>query len=290
MKFTMMAAAVAMTAGMALGQVTPGTQPGTQPGSTPGSQPGQTQPGRTQPGMNRPGQPVPRDMQPGMGRDLTQKQLTQADIDQFTQGWPQDHIQAVKTLTAKYGQPNSGSSMAIVWVNPGQYKRIIVHKDEAQHLFPMEHKDFVESVIAMKVPQDKVDDLVKFDGSLAYNRTKGELSATCDKEENNLVALNLAHDIVTDAKSVDEARDFLTKTAQQVQNGEKADYASSLQFRPDLNAADPDRPGRVLGAPESPMRDNDKDQGDKPGGLDKDDNKNSPYAPKPRNQPETPRR
>jgi hypothetical protein len=271
---------VAAMAGTSLGQQTPDKPktPGTQPGST---QPGTTQPSTGQPGTTQPG----RTSQPGM--EGGQRQLSNAEVEQFTRGWPQDHIQVVQTMARKYGPPSEGGTAAIVWSNPGKFKKIIVYREEVDHQFPMAHKDFLETVISMRVPPDKVVDLLKFDGSLVFNRTKGTLSAICDKEENNILALNLANDIVNDSKSVEEARETFAKTAMAAKGGEKPSLMTDLQFSPVMAAADPDQPFRVLGTPESPDRDKedlDKPKSDKPG-MDKPKNSNpeTPRSPTPTN-------
>lgn len=64
----------------------------------------------------------------------------------------------------------------------------------------------MESVIDYHVPPDKADDLEAYDGSVLFDRTKGEMSARCDKEAANMVALNLADDIITGKRNIDEAR------------------------------------------------------------------------------------
>ncbi len=47
---------------------------------------------------------------------------------------------------------------------------------------------------------DKYEDLAMFDGSVIVERTKDEISARCDKEEMNLLALNLANDVAAGKK------------------------------------------------------------------------------------------
>src|SRR5690606_40011013 len=47
-----------------------------------------------------------------------------------------------------------------------------------------------------------------FDGSLIVARTKGEVTANCDNEGANILALNLMHEIVTGIRTPQEARDF----------------------------------------------------------------------------------
>jgi hypothetical protein len=52
-------------------------------------------------------------------------------------------------------------------------------------------------------------------------RTKGEISARCDKEVANILALNLANDIIEDKRSVEEARQYYADAMMQVLKGEK---------------------------------------------------------------------
>ncbi len=71
-------------------------------------------------------------------------------------------------------------------------------------------------------------------------RTKGEISARCDKEEMNLLAINLANDVVKGNKTVDQARQFYADTAVAAMNGEKLAYTTALQFSRPVQTADLD--------------------------------------------------
>jgi hypothetical protein len=53
--------------------------------------------------------------------------------------------------------------------------------------------------------------LAEFDGSVIAERTARELSARCHDEEANNLALNLAHDIASPEKTVDDARRYYAK-------------------------------------------------------------------------------
>jgi|GEM_PF-5499022 len=46
------------------------------------------------------------------------------------------------------------------------------------HDFPMPHVDYLEHTITYDVPQDKVGDLVEFDGSSTINRTASRSTST----------------------------------------------------------------------------------------------------------------
>ena len=111
------------------------------------------------------------------------------------------------------------------------------------HDFPMPHPDLMEQVIDYKVPPGKFSDLAMYDGSVIVERTKGEISARCDKEEANFLALNLAHDIITGRHSVEEARKMYAENIKALMAGQKPAYTQKLQFpRQNSNTEDPDKP------------------------------------------------
>ena len=62
-------------------------------------------------------------------------------------------------------------------------------------------------------------------------RTKGEISARCDMEEINILALNLAHDIVRGQRTVDDARQFYAHTATPFMMNRPAPYVEGLLFQ-----------------------------------------------------------
>ncbi|HET9494615.1 MAG TPA: hypothetical protein VFR15_10320 [Chloroflexia bacterium] len=111
-------------------------------------------------------------------------------------------------------------------------KRTIIYRDEVPHNFPKPHTDLLEQFIDYQVPVDKYDDLAAYDGSVVPERTKGEISARCDMEEMNFLALNLAHDIVTGARSVEDARQYYADTAVAFMMDRPAPYTEGLRFKP----------------------------------------------------------
>jgi hypothetical protein len=60
-------------------------------------------------------------------------------------------------------------------------------------------------------------------------------------EAANFLALNLAHDIVTGRRTVQQAREFYGQTIQALMRGEKPPYTQALQFQvPMAGTGDPD--------------------------------------------------
>lgn len=155
-------------------------------------------------------------------------------------GWPEASQMAAKEMMDKYGKPDIMSDKMLVWIKNGIWNRTIVFKEEADHNFPMPHKDVMQQFVDFKVPTDMFDELAEYDGSVVVDRTQGEISARCDKEGANFLALNLAYDIINGKRSVSEAREYYHKTIMKVMKGEKPEYTQKLMFSPDMSAPDPD--------------------------------------------------
>lgn len=155
--------------------------------------------------------------------------------------WPKVSQQAAQKLIEKYGEPSAISDRMLIWHDNGPWKRTIVHRDEVPHNFPRPHTDVIEQTVAYRVPPDKFDELASFDGSVVANRTRGELSATCDREEMNFLALNLADEVVTGKRGVMEARQFYGKTVLLGETGRESEYTQKLLFKSPRVTADPDQ-------------------------------------------------
>lgn len=154
-------------------------------------------------------------------------------------GWPEASQKAAKEMMDKYGKPDVAGDELLVWMDKGKWKKITVSKEDTEHNFPIDHTDMLEQSVSYKVPADKFDDLAEFDGSVVVDRTQGLLSARCDMEANNLLALNLAHDVITEKKSVQQAREAYGAIIKEKMNGGDPEYMKKLTFEPQAKAADP---------------------------------------------------
>ena len=144
--------------------------------------------------------------------------------------WPAKTQEVANTTMAKYGAPNAVTGTMLVWNNNGPWKKTIIHKEPVQHNFPMPHLDLLEQFVDYSVPADKYDQLAQYDGSVVVARTVGEMSARCDKEEANFLALNLANDIATGKKTVDEARTYYARAIKEMMQGKMDPYLQKLHF------------------------------------------------------------
>ena len=154
-----------------------------------------------------------------MGRDMMQ-------------GWSEEAREAAQLVIDRYGDPDEATDSILIWDRPGPWKRIIAYRDPDGHEFPAPHKDSVESFLQHSVPPAKAAEIVAFDGSVVVNRTRGELSARCHDEDANLLALNLANDIVTGSKTVQEAREYYAHEFLAYRKKEATPYMEGLRFEP----------------------------------------------------------
>lgn len=160
---------------------------------------------------------------------------------QTIENWPEKSREAAQLVINQYGEPDEVTETLATWHKPGPWKRIVASKEFYQHNFPAPHFDSVESVIDYQVPADKFSQLAQFDGSIIVERTVGEVSARCHDEQANFLALNLMHDIVTGAKSVDEARDYYAKEFADYRRKKPTPYMEKLRFTPrPADTTDPD--------------------------------------------------
>jgi hypothetical protein len=159
--------------------------------------------------------------------------------------WPNESKEAADIVIRQYGEPDEVSESQLIWHTPGPWKRIVATEAFYRHEFPAPHIDSVESVIDYRVPADKVSDLAAFDGSVIVERTAGEVSARCHDEQANFLALNLMHDIVTGAKTVEEARAYYAKEFADYRRKKPTPYMERLHFSPDGRAT-PDPDVRIL--------------------------------------------
>jgi hypothetical protein len=157
------------------------------------------------------------------------------------QGWPKEAREAAQLVIDEYGDPEEMTDSELIWYHPGPWKRIVASKEFFAHNFPAPHTDSVESVIDYRVPPERLSELAKFDGSVIVERTVGEVSARCHDEQANFLALNLMHDIVTGAKTVQEARDYYAKEFADYRRKKPTPYMERLHFTPGTHdTADPD--------------------------------------------------
>ncbi|MCA1579652.1 MAG: hypothetical protein LC794_20080 [Acidobacteria bacterium] len=169
----------------------------------------------------------------------SQKATHRKNVDQIIAGWKSKPQEVARKMIAKYGAPQEATEQRLVWHNNGPWKFSELVNEEIPHRFPKPHTDMLYQSINYRIPPDKFDELVIYDGSIVGERTKGELAARCDQEEANFLAINLANDVVTGKRSVEEARKFYAEAMREMKHPE---YKQGFVFEvARTNQGDPDR-------------------------------------------------
>ncbi len=145
--------------------------------------------------------------------------------------WPDLPKRVALRMIEKYGPPEEVGDESLVWRHNGPWARTVVSREPIEHDFPYRHEDVLQQWIDYKVPLGRFDDLARFDGSVIPDRTAGLLSARGDSEELNLLALNLADDVVRGRRSVDDARRYMAKSAMLAVSGKTSDYTAGFRFK-----------------------------------------------------------
>ena len=168
--------------------------------------------------------------------------LSRATIMQRMSGWSMASRTAATFMMDKYGMPMELTATTATWGATGPWKRTIISSTEIPHAFPAPHTDVMEQFVDYRVAPEMVDDLAMYDGSVIVERTKGEMSARCDLEAANFLALNLADEIVRGRRTAQDAR---TKYGEQIMMKKQtgaAPYADRLLFTPQSGTMDADQP------------------------------------------------
>lgn len=186
-------------------------------------------------------QAVQAQAKPDQGQMQKMEKMDKMQMEKMMSGWPAASKEAVTFMTGKYGPPEAMSNSMAVWGKTGPWKRTIVYAQEFPHEFPAHHTDVMQQFIDYKAPPAMYDELAMYDGSVVLERTSGEISARCDKEGANFLALNLAHELATGKRSVQEARKMYGEQIVAMKAKRPAPYTEKLVFQPASDTADPDK-------------------------------------------------
>lgn len=170
--------------------------------------------------------------------------ITKKSVNEHISSWSKESQKAADFMINKYGLPSGVTDDMLVWNDVKPFKRSIVYKEAIPHKFPMEHKDVLEHFINYKAPTSaQVAQVWDFDGSVILERTKGEMSARCDKEAANILALNLADQVIKGERTVEEARMEYGRQIMAMKNKNPQKLTQKLVFSPAQEAAgDPGEP------------------------------------------------
>jgi hypothetical protein len=167
-----------------------------------------------------------------------------ADVERHLNNWKAKPRELAQKLVQKYGAPDEVTANRLIWHNKGPWKVTELVNEEIPHEFPMPHTDMLYQAIDYRIDPSKADEILTYDGSVVLERTKGEIAARCDKEEPNFLAINLAHEVATGKRSVEDARKFYADSMMRfMKDGKPNEYHQGFLFSVSKGGTgDPDKP------------------------------------------------
>lgn len=177
----------------------------------------------------------------GMGQGMGK--MSMSDMQSMMASWPQASKDAAKFMMDKYGAPAAMTAEMVAWGKTGPWKRTVVYSKEYPHEFPGHHTDVMQQWVDYRAEPRLYSMLAAYDGSVVLERTSGEISARCDKEAANFLALNLADEIAHGKRSVESARRMYGEQIMALKAGQSAPYTERLMFGMMANTNDPDAAG-----------------------------------------------
>lgn len=153
------------------------------------------------------------------------KRVRDAYARRMIAGWPVVSLRTAEAVMEKYGPPDLAVADRLVWYDNGAWKITTVYRDPAEHI------DVLEQTIGYAVPQDKTDALARLDLALRLSRNRRSLSAVSESEETNILALNLADEVVREKRTPEEARALYLRTVVLANAGKSSPYMEKLLFR-----------------------------------------------------------
>lgn len=150
--------------------------------------------------------------------------------EKVIQKWPGYSRGLARAMIGAYGPPQRFDENLLAWDDNGMWKRSIVYRKSWPHFIAFQDKDYLEQTIGYRVPDDKVAALKRFNSQISVDKENGELSARSESEKMNYLAINLAEEIITDERTVDEARDAYRKTKELSKAGKSSRYLEGFTF------------------------------------------------------------
>lgn len=141
--------------------------------------------------------------------------------------WPEDSRALAGVLIEKYGAPDEEVASQLSWNDRGPWKTIVVFRDRAAF---GRSAHLLETVAYGKAPFNRWRQLSAFGRGASYDPLTRELSARSDREETNILALNLADEILRGKRNAAGARAFYDSTFNLALFGKSSPYMSRLLF------------------------------------------------------------
>jgi hypothetical protein len=167
--------------------------------------------------------------------------MAKMTTDEIMKEWSVGPRQAAQQIRSKYGEPSEGSMHMLAWENKDPWRRIEVRNEEVEHKFPKKHTECTLFTLEHSFPSEKTKDLVELNGSMLFDKTKGQVIIRAKDEQTAITELNIANNLAQGVLSLEDAKQLAAQEIQKVEQALPSQYSQKLAFRP-KKSADPGEP------------------------------------------------
>ncbi|MFI5361821.1 MAG: hypothetical protein ACHQ49_07610 [Elusimicrobiota bacterium] len=145
--------------------------------------------------------------------------------------WSDVSAAAARFLMTEYGVPDEVESSRLIWNGNGVWRRTVVRDlpPAAQEGVDL---GVIEQTVAYVLTPAQAKRLAAFDDRLEYDAARREVTVRSDREEYNILRLNLADDVALGRKSPDRALDSYFKAVELEESGKSDPDLRRLRLTP----------------------------------------------------------
>lgn len=133
--------------------------------------------------------------------------------------WPIASQALAKVTMSEYDVPDEVTRKALIWNDNAPWKRTVLSREAA----------LVQSV-SYDVPEGRLESLKQMDIGVRVNPKRTELIASSGSEATNVLAFNLANEVIREKRTPEGAREFYVKTIALAQAGKSSPYLEGLIY------------------------------------------------------------
>ena len=132
------------------------------------------------------------------------------DVNEILENWGnEDALNYARKLIEVYGEPDIISENQLTWLAGAipPFSEVYIKDESIAHDFPVEHEDFVYSVMDIHMSAEQVGQLAFVSESILVDRLKDTVTARCGMLLKNAITLELVQDVVNGNLEPEMARE-----------------------------------------------------------------------------------
>lgn len=146
--------------------------------------------------------------------------------------WPAYSYRLARRMISRYGLPVDFTEERVVWRDNGPWKRTVVYRNPPADGLFRKTRGRLEQSVRYDFPKDRKAALTEFDRTIEADQEEGLLTVRTDDETSNILALNLADEVLRGRRGPKDAAEFRAKTARLRDSGKSSPYLEGLLFVP----------------------------------------------------------